>query len=163
MTHEEFFERNRELPNWSREDQYLAWAWYLTTFQGKEEFLNEDIAQCYRCLQLPAPDFIKGQGSELWRAKKLLPSEPRRFNCYRLERLTREALDQKFARRPEPKEHVETLELRENLEDSQKELTEPSEKLYLNEAITCLKHGAFRAAVVMGWNLAYDHPCHYVL
>ena len=33
----------------------------------------------------------------------------------------------------------------------------------MDEAIVCFRNGAFRAAVVMTWNVAYDHLCQYVL
>jgi hypothetical protein len=41
-------------------------------------------------------------------------------------------------------------------------LADPEQMIFLDEAITCLRAGAYRAAVVMGWNLAYDHVRRWV-
>ena len=38
-----------------------------------------------------------------------------------------------------------------------------AERTYLDEALICYENGAFRAAVVMTWNLAYHHLCDYVI
>ena len=38
-----------------------------------------------------------------------------------------------------------------------------AERDFLDEALRCYKAGAFRAAIVMTWNLAYDHLLSYVL
>ncbi len=38
-----------------------------------------------------------------------------------------------------------------------------AERTYLDEALVCFNVGAFRASIVMCWNLAYDHLCELVL
>ncbi|MBI3909456.1 MAG: hypothetical protein HY320_00815 [Armatimonadetes bacterium] len=38
-----------------------------------------------------------------------------------------------------------------------------AERDFLKEALVCFRYGAFRAAIVMCWNLAFDHLCNYVL
>jgi hypothetical protein len=38
-----------------------------------------------------------------------------------------------------------------------------AERTFLDEALTCFRHKAFRAAIVMTWNLAYHHLCDFVL
>ena len=38
-----------------------------------------------------------------------------------------------------------------------------AERGYLEEALICFRNKAFRAAVVMCWNLAFDHLCEFVL
>ena len=38
-----------------------------------------------------------------------------------------------------------------------------AERCYLEEALICFRNKAFRAAVVMCWNLAFDHLCEFVL
>ena len=34
--------------------------------------------------------------------------------------------------------------------------------MFLEETLICFKNAAFRAAVVMAWNLAYDHLCVWI-
>lgn len=38
-----------------------------------------------------------------------------------------------------------------------------AEQTYLNEALICYENGAFRAALVMTWNLAYYHLCAHII
>jgi hypothetical protein len=38
-----------------------------------------------------------------------------------------------------------------------------ADREFLEECLICFRHRAFRAAVVMAWNLAYDHLCVWVL
>jgi hypothetical protein len=54
--------------------------------------------------------------------------------------------------------HVDKL-----LSDLPAKIRIPAEKGYLEEALICFRQKAFRAAVVMSWNLAFDHLCEFVL
>ena len=36
-------------------------------------------------------------------------------------------------------------------------ISDEAERLFLSEAIVCFRNKAFRATIVMTWNLAYDH------
>jgi hypothetical protein len=38
-------------------------------------------------------------------------------------------------------------------------VTDPARKIFLAETLTCYSHGAYRAAIVMAWNLAFSHIC----
>jgi hypothetical protein len=37
-----------------------------------------------------------------------------------------------------------------------------AERSFLDEGLRCLRCKAFRASIVMTWNLAYDHLCRYI-
>jgi len=37
------------------------------------------------------------------------------------------------------------------------------ERAFLSEAISCYRVGAYRAAIVMGWNLAFDHTLNWII
>src|SRR5213078_2611667 len=37
-----------------------------------------------------------------------------------------------------------------------------AERTFLDEAIRCFEVGAYRSAIVMTWNLAFDHLLHWV-
>ncbi|MGH8813240.1 MAG: hypothetical protein ACREXO_14600 [Advenella sp.] len=43
------------------------------------------------------------------------------------------------------------------------QVTDLHQKTFLAETITCFVNGAYRAAIVMAWNLAYHHACTYIL
>ncbi len=81
----------------------------------------------------------------------------KRGGRFELTRTAREQLDSALGRR-ETTVAVETL-----LKNLACQLTVPAERAYLDEALTCFRHGAFRAAIVMAWNLAYDHLCKVIL
>jgi hypothetical protein len=42
-------------------------------------------------------------------------------------------------------------------------ITLTEEKTYLDEAFKCYSCGAYRAAIVMCWNLAFYHLCNFIL
>lgn len=74
-------------------------------------------------------------------------------------RLTSAARDQVAKLLPEatPKQIVTELRRLEA------QVTNPYQKTFLAEAITCFAHGAYRASIVMTWNLAFHHVCTYIL
>ena len=43
------------------------------------------------------------------------------------------------------------------LADLPGKISDAGERVFLVEAITCDRHQAYRAAIVMTWNLAFDH------
>lgn len=49
------------------------------------------------------------------------------------------------------------------LTDLPAKLPAGAEREFLNEALACYRAKAYRAAVVMAWNLAYDHLMQWVL
>jgi hypothetical protein len=42
-------------------------------------------------------------------------------------------------------------------------VSDQGERLFLSEALKCYHAKAFRATIVMAWNLAYDHLLHWIL
>ncbi len=76
--------------------------------------------------------------------------------CY-LEHGTREALDNKYG------QHETTIAVSRMLRDLPGKISDEAEKLFLSEAVTCYKNRAFRAAIIMAWNLTYDHLLHWIL
>jgi hypothetical protein len=76
---------------------------------------------------------------------------------YRLERRFRERLDQKFLM-------TETMTaIPDLLLTLVGKVPLISEKTFLEEALRCYRVGAFRAAVVMSWNLAFAHLVDWML
>jgi hypothetical protein len=157
MKCEDFYEQNKTLLFWSLEDQFLAWGWFLTACLGKEKFTGADVCDCYKALDLKAPPYLSTAGGKLRLDGRLIATAT---NVYKLERTTREELDTKFAHGKERPATVAVIDALTNLPN---QLTNLAVRTYLDEALICFKHGALRAAVVMAWNLAYDHLCHFVL
>ena len=42
-------------------------------------------------------------------------------------------------------------------------IADEAERIFLKEAITCYHHKAFRAAIIMAWNLTYDHMARWII
>ena len=76
---------------------------------------------------------------------------------YRLETRIRERFDTCYGQR------TATVDIQNLLSDLPTKVSTLAEKTYLEEALICLRHKAFRAAIVMCWNLAYDHLRTFVL
>jgi hypothetical protein len=135
-------------------DKILHFGWYLHVHGGKERFDQAAIRACYRGQDLPEPNYseqFKRLGEK--RPKVLLQDN----GGYRLEHSVRSKLDGKYGL------HETTIALSNLLKELPGKISNQAEKLFLSEAITCYHHKAFRAAIVMTWNLAYDHLLHWVL
>ncbi len=75
---------------------------------------------------------------------------------YALERRLKEAFDTAFGQREA------TIVVDKMLSELPSKVPGIEERAFLNETLTCFRHQAFRAAIVMAWNLAYDHFLHWV-
>jgi hypothetical protein len=129
--------------------------WWLQAFGQKQHVLPRDVTTCYSSLSISPPANINSFFNAMERRtpKQLLKSSA----GYKLERTLYDALTQKYGQRPAAV-HVEKL-----LADLPKKIPDLMERDYLAETIICLRSGAFRATVVMAWNLAYDHVCEWIV
>jgi hypothetical protein len=151
VNYADFFEQNKDMLSWEVADQYLDWAWFLTACEGKETFTGADVCAGYEALGVKIPPFLKTKGGELRSSGLLLGAGT---NVYKLEKRTRDALDKKFGSLKTRESTVAVIEVLTNLPQLVPNLVE---RAYLDEALICFRHAAFRAAIVMAWNLAYDH------
>jgi hypothetical protein len=143
------------IANWSHADRIRFFAWFIHRHQGREVFNSSDIARCFDELALQKPTSISPflvQMSE-GKTKQLLRSR----DGYRLERAQLEKFDSKYGARPI------TIQVTKLLEDLPSKVPNTAEREFLKEALICYRHGAFRAAIAMSWNLAFDHLLHFVL
>jgi hypothetical protein len=76
---------------------------------------------------------------------------------YRLENGIRQKLDEKYGL------HESTIAVSALLKDLLGKVADEAERHFLSEAITCYHHKAFRAAIIMAWNLAYDHILRWIV
>src|SRR5205814_7304003 len=75
---------------------------------------------------------------------------------FRLERTLREKFDGTYGQR------AITVEVHKTLRDLPAKLPD-AEGEYLEEALRCIQATAYRAAIVMCWNVGYDHLCGQIL
>src|SRR5260370_23190749 len=85
------------------------------------------------------PDFVKVKGG------------------YKLERSVRANLDAKYG------VHRSIVQVSKLLADLPGKVPDLAEKNFLTEAIKCYRIEAYRACIVMTWNLAYSHLLHWIL
>lgn len=141
--------------SWTHANKIRLFAWFLHTAQKKDRFSSGDIGECYDTLHLEKPTSIP---PFLKSMEKRSPKEILRDNDgYLLERRVRQGYDQKYGKRDIA---VQVTNLLLELPDRVPDL---AEKDFLKEALICYRHGAFRAAIVMCWNLAYFHLCWHIL
>jgi hypothetical protein len=106
----------------------------------------------------PGRDWHRGL-SELF--KRLIDGRPKIVlpsgSGFKLEVKIREGFDKKYG------QHETTIAVSQLLKDLTGKISDEAERLFLSESIKCYNVKAFRAAIVMAWNLAYDHLLHWVL
>src|SRR5205823_5301496 len=76
---------------------------------------------------------------------------------YKLEGAVRRSLDGKYG------VHQSILAVSKLLADLPAEVPDTAERAFLSEAINCYRVSAYRAAIVMTWNLAFDHLLNWIM
>jgi hypothetical protein len=137
----------------SEPDKIIHLAWYLHTERRRERFDVEAVRQCFRDLHMEEPRNLTRDVSRLAERKALL----RDGAGYRLHYDHRKTLDGKYGGQPA------AIMVSQLLKDLPGSISNQAERLFLSEALHCYRVQAFRATIVMTWNLAYDHVLRWVL
>jgi hypothetical protein len=121
----------------------------------KDTFKAQDASKCYDQVNADPPPNV---GSFIAAMLKRKPPEALGSTSRgsRLEKRVPEALDTRFGQRPTA---VYGDQLLAGLPER---ILNVDQEGYLEEAV-CFRNAAFRAAIVMTWNLAYDHICELVI
>jgi hypothetical protein len=145
----------RGFPNFSHADKIRIFAWYLHSDGMQDRFSAADIRKCYKTLSMEEPSgihpFLNGM---LSRTPKELLKDSR---GYYLEKRLRDRLEAKYGQR------AASIHVTKLLADLPARIPDLVEREFLNEALICFRHCAYRAAIVMCWNLTFDHLCRYVI
>jgi hypothetical protein len=137
---------------WTHADRIRLFAWVQHSIRRKERFQTADINSSYDVLHYQKPN-VSQYLSDMERRKELL----RDSRGFYLEGRFRADYDSKYG------EHEITLNVRQLVRDLPDKVPDLAEKDFMKEALTCLRHGAARAAIIMVWNIAFYHLCNYVL
>lgn len=135
-------------------EQIMAFAWFLHSHDGAERFDNAMIRECYRDADIRAPDVSiyiprladKKRGGFIKDARG-----------YRLAGAVRTEFDARYGK------HPTTIAVTKLLADLPAKIPNIEQREFLDEALNCYKVSAFRAAIVMTWNLAYDHLLRWIV
>lgn len=138
----------------SPRDRIRIFAWYLHVYAGKVIFGNEDIRNCFKQLHLVSPD-ISVYLPRMATSKP--PDLVKERRGYKLERIVRSALDAKYG------VHQSVVHVSKLLSDLPGKVPDLSERVFLIEAMDCYRVKAYRACIVMTWNLAFDHLLRWII
>lgn len=134
-------------------DQLLLLAWFVEARQQRPNFDSASIKQCFREVGLDPPD----TSVYLPRlAAKKPPQLVKEKGGYRLAGTIRRAMDSKYGGDPV------VAAVAKALSDLPGKIPDLAEKDFLTEALSCYRVRAFRAAIIMVWNLTYDHLVQWV-
>ena len=147
--------RISEYTRWNHAEKVKFFAWFLHVYEKKERVSGAGIAACYNALHDQQPSSI---APFLANMEKKNPKEAiRDAKGYYLAKHVRDDLDSKYGKR------ASTVAVDALLAALPGKIPDQAERVFLEEAITCFENKAFRAAIVMTWNLTFFHLCHYVL
>jgi hypothetical protein len=128
-------------------------AWYLHSHRKMQVFATGDVRKCFEELRLVPPNI----SLHLIRmADAKLPSLIRWKEKYKVHRRDMIELDGLYAA------HPTTIAVSKLLTDLPAKVPDLAERAFLEEAINCYTVRAYRAAIVMTWNLAYDHLTRWI-
>lgn len=138
----------------SQPDQTLHFMWYLHTYSKKDVIGQVMIRACFKDRHMDEPDLSKiFQRLRARRPKVVLDAG----HGIKLEAKIRDNFDKRYG------QHETTIAVSQMLKDLIGKVSDEAERLFLSEATKCYNVKAFRAAIVMAWNLAYDHLLKWVI
>ena len=141
---------------WSHADKIRLFAWFLHANGKQERFTSIHIRACFEQLKMAPPASISPFLNQMEKAKPK-PTVLRDRKGFYLERSIFEKLNAKYGQRKI------TIQVTQMLVDLPTKVPDVTEQEFLKEALICYREGAFRAAIVMTWNLAFDHLLNFIL
>jgi len=131
----------------------LHFAWYLHAYRKIPAFATGDVRKCFEELRLVPPN-VSLHLRRMTEAK--LPNLIKSKGKYKLHRRDMTYLEGIYG------SHPTTIAATKLLTDLPAMVPNLSERAFLEEAINCYKVKAYRAAIVMTWNLTYNHLIHWI-
>ena len=151
----DFVGRVPEYSGWNHAEKIKFFAWFLHTFESNPHVNGIDIAACYDTLHDEQPSSIAPFLSNM---EKKNPKETiKDSKGYYLVKKVRDDFDATYLKRQT------TVMVEKLLAALPGKIPDHAERVFLEEALTCFRNSAFRAAIVMTWNLTYFHMCQNVL
>ena len=124
------------------------------THGGVEVLTNTSVRDCFRKLAVEPPDISK----YLPRMAASKPADLLRVRGgYKLARSVRVALNSKYG------VHPSIISVSKLLAELPGKIPDLAERAFLSEAISCYRVAAYRAAIVMTWNLTFDHLLNWII
>jgi len=145
-----------DFSSWKHADKIrlVMWHWHRETV--RDWIAAGDIAAYFDAIHEPAPQNIGSFLEAMVKSGDAL-RESSKVARYKLARGVRDRLEGEWGQR------TITLQIHQALEGLPVQMPDVYEKQFLEETLLCLRGGAFRAAIVMAWNLAYDHMLNWII
>ncbi|GAB9153319.1 hypothetical protein [Bradyrhizobium diazoefficiens] len=153
MQLEELVEQVAEFNTAAPKERIKLFAWWLHVHGGKELIGPADVRGCYNKLHIDDPPALATYLSRLADAKELIVERGK----YKLARSVRSELDKKYG------VHHSVVAISKLLIDLPAKVPTVEERAFLQEALKCYRIEAYRACIVMVWNLAYAHLLDWIL
>lgn len=134
-------------------EKIRLFAWYLHVHGSKDLFEPSDIKACYDKLHMSQINIALNLN---WMADSKPPDLLRERKGFKLARAARIELDEKYGT------HDTVVQVSKLLAELVGRISDLSEKNFLAETMKCYRHEAYRACVVMTWNLAYSHLVQWI-
>lgn len=153
MNLEEFI-ASTNFPDGSHPEKIKIIGWYLHTYKSADRFDIASVRSCYQKLHYEPPNLSRD-------FERLCDRQPKELikdgGGYRLEARTRAHFDGKFG------QSQSSIAITKLLSELPAKIPSVAEREFLSEALSCYKVKAFRACVVMSWNLAFNHLTNWLL
>lgn len=153
MTIEELVRQVPEFEAWGHTQRLRFIGWYYHAHEARPDYELSELRRAFEQLNLAPPTNISQLVTQLVDKKELI-KKARKLS---LDRRLRQEFDSKYGQRPT------ALIVTKLLQGLPAKVPHVAERAFLDETIKCFGAGAYRAAIVMGWNLAYDHLLDWVL
>jgi hypothetical protein len=152
---EQLVETLEKFDSWGHGEKIKFFAWFLHSQRGQDRVDQAAIRACYDEVGIEKPSNINPyiQRLEEKKPKEIL----RDGRGLYLPRHVKDDFEQRYGQRQS------TVQITNLLAQLPQRVPDLAERIFLDEALTCFQHGAFRAAMVMAWNLTYHHLCDFVL
>jgi hypothetical protein len=154
MNFKEFADSSGDFYRLSPTDQISVVGWYLHVHRSLSHFDNALVRECFRSAHVEPPDL------SVYLPRMVAKRPPVMVKVkggYRLEGGHRRSLDAKYG------DHPTTVAVTVLLATLPDKLPDLEEKAFLREALDCYRVRAFRASIVMTWNLAFDHVLSWIV
>ncbi|MGQ2958445.1 MAG: hypothetical protein ACT6QT_07900 [Sphingopyxis sp.] len=150
----EFVERVDGFAQLSPTDKICHAAWYLHTIRGDSQITTSSVNACFDEIHSLPPHtavYLKRM------SERKPPLMIKSKSGYRLENSPRRKIEERYGQK---RSNLIIPNLLSNLSSK---IPSTNERVFLEETLRCYSVSAFRATIVMAWNLAFDHLQNWIL
>jgi hypothetical protein len=152
---EQLVDSIEKFDSWGHGEKLKFFAWYIHSKKVQDRFDPAALRGCYEEVGIEKPSNVNPYIAAL--EKKKPKDVLRDDRGLYLPKHVKDDFEQRYGQRKS------TMQITKLLADLPQRVPDLAQRTFLDEALSCFRHEAFRAAMVMAWNLAYHHLCDFVL